>query len=171
MNRTYQKSSFERAVRQWYIRWLRPRLANPLHRQRIKLFWFCWGYAPMVLIRNLPLWSRLSLIARFLRIDWNVLHAHRPGEIACICRPLAERPAAKMDYDTNQGTAEVLWGVVPAPVPGGLVFSPDFRVESARKLLQESSTWAKFHRGVPEVEWLNGNLASVSFRNAVSAAA
>jgi len=61
--------------------------------------------------------------------------------------------------------------VVPALVPDGLVFSQDFQVESVRKLLQESSTWTEFHRGIPKVEWLNGNLASISFRNAVSTAA
>jgi O-methyltransferase len=268
MNRTYQKSSFERVARRWYVHWLRPHLSNSLHRQRFKLLWFFWGYVPIVFIRNLPIFLRLSLIIRFLRIDWNVLHAHRPCEIAHICRALAERHAATgevmieagcyqggssakfsivcealgyrlqihdsfegveplseeeklhghdfsgeyaapealvrsnlgqygrleictlrkgwfsetlaakpvlkpirlvyIDCDSSKGTAEVLRGVVPTLVADGLVFSQDFQIEGVRKLLLESSTWTDFGRGIPKIEWLCGNLAVISFRDAVS---
>ena len=103
MGQTYQKSSFERVARRWYIRWLRPHLSNRLHGQRIKLMWFVWGYAPILFIRNLSVLSRLSLILHFLRVDWKVLHAHRPCEIAHICRALAERPAANGEIMIEAG--------------------------------------------------------------------
>lgn len=74
-------------VRKFYVRHLRPHLKSHLSRQRIKLVWFIWGYYPLLLI-NLPLKQRLQLLFRFLKVDWNVPHAHSPREITAICREL-----------------------------------------------------------------------------------
>jgi O-methyltransferase len=71
---------------------VRPRIRSPLARQRLKLLWFVWGYAPLLFL-EIPFARRLSLLRRFLRVDWNVPHAHRPSEIARICGALASRPA------------------------------------------------------------------------------
>lgn len=80
-------------LRRSYVRWIRPHIPQPIHRQRLKLAWFVWGYGPLLTIKSIPLRDRLKLLIRFLRIDWCVLHAHTPLEIALICRALAERPA------------------------------------------------------------------------------
>jgi O-methyltransferase len=68
-------------------------LPRDLDRQRVKLFYFVWGYWPLLRLQALPLGDRLKLLARFVRIDWHVLHSHRPGEIASVCAVLAQRPA------------------------------------------------------------------------------
>jgi O-methyltransferase len=66
---------------------------DPLVRQRLKMLWFVWGYAPLLVLGRLPLSTRLRLVARFLRVDWNVLHCHFPSETSTIARELASRPA------------------------------------------------------------------------------
>lgn len=80
-------------ARRVYRRWLRDRLRDPLQQQRLKMFWFVWGYWHLYKLRTIPLLSRLALIARFLRIDWRVLHAHTPEEISLVCLALGERAA------------------------------------------------------------------------------
>ncbi|HEV8453313.1 MAG TPA: TylF/MycF/NovP-related O-methyltransferase [Gemmatimonadales bacterium] len=70
-----------------------PRIANPLHRQRLKLLYYIWGYAGLLGIKGLTLPERLRLFGEFLRVDWNVLHAHLPSEIVQVTRALAERRA------------------------------------------------------------------------------
>jgi O-methyltransferase len=83
----------ERYVREWYVRWIRPRIQQAINRQRLKMLWFVWGYWPMLSINTLSIFERAGLIARFLRVDWNIPHSHRPSEISIICKALAERPA------------------------------------------------------------------------------
>jgi O-methyltransferase len=90
----------ERRLRGWYVRYLRRLIANPMHQQRLKLLWDGWGYLPLLALTRIPLERRLALIARFLRVDWHVRHAHKPFEIAIICRQLGERRA-------NRGEAMV----------------------------------------------------------------
>jgi O-methyltransferase len=84
---------FERRIRRWYARWVRPRLSRELDLQRVKLCYFALGYWPLLRVRTIGLRDRLGLVARFLRIDWYVLHSHRPREIAQVCAALAARPA------------------------------------------------------------------------------
>jgi len=45
----------------------------------------------------MPIADRLKLIGRFLKIDWNVMHAHRPMEITIICRTISEHGQAGKD--------------------------------------------------------------------------
>jgi O-methyltransferase len=80
-------------LRRGWERWFVPRIADPLHRQRIKIFFWGWGYAGLLGVTALPFSERLRLLRRFLRVDWNVLHAHLPSEIVHITRALSERPA------------------------------------------------------------------------------
>jgi len=84
---------FERRLRRWYTRWVRPRLSRELDLQRVKLCYFALDYWPLLRVRTIGLRDRLELVARFLRIDWYVLHSHRPREIAQVCAALAARPA------------------------------------------------------------------------------
>lgn len=80
-------------VRKSYVRWVRPNIPQAIHRQRLKLLWFIWGYGPLLSIAALSFANRVRLITRFLRVDWHVLHGHRPCEIASVCTALAERSA------------------------------------------------------------------------------
>jgi hypothetical protein len=42
-------------------------------------------------VRQLTVRQRLHLLRRFLVVDWNVLHAHKPHEISWLSQALAER--------------------------------------------------------------------------------
>ena len=86
------RGPWESRVRGLYVRWVRPRIQSPIRRQRLKLLWFVWGYWPLLFLRLGP-FEKLSLLRRFLRVDWNVPHAHRPSEIARVCEALASRRA------------------------------------------------------------------------------
>lgn len=79
--------------RRFYERWILPRFADPLTRQRFKMLYFVWGYWRFLLVPGLGVGQRLGLLRRFLRIDWNVVHCHFPAETSCIARVLAERHA------------------------------------------------------------------------------
>jgi O-methyltransferase len=75
----------ERVLHAVYSRAILPFVNTPLIRQRLKLIWFAGGYWPILASGSpLSLAQRTMLIARFLRIDWNVLHGHTPFEIASI---------------------------------------------------------------------------------------
>jgi O-methyltransferase len=74
-----------------YIRWIRPRIAEEINRQRVKLIWDAWGYWPLLFLRILPLFDKLRLLMRCLIIDWHVVHCHKPKEMSIICHALAER--------------------------------------------------------------------------------
>ena len=87
----------ERAERRWvrrfYVRHVLPRIADPLVRQRLKMLYFGWAYWRLLFETGMPLGSRLRLLRRFARIDWNVLHCHFPSETVRIAAALADRPA------------------------------------------------------------------------------
>jgi O-methyltransferase len=88
------KQQLERFLRNQYVRWIRPRLGDYMHQQRLKtLLWYVGGYWPLLLARSLTMPQKLALIRRFVRVDWHVSHGHTPFQIACVCRALAERPA------------------------------------------------------------------------------
>jgi O-methyltransferase len=93
----------EQRLRNWYVRWILPHLPRDLDRQRVKLLYFVWGYWPLLQLPALPLVDRLKLLARFVRIDWNVLHSHQPGEIASVCAVLAQRPARRGEVMVEAG--------------------------------------------------------------------
>lgn len=83
----------ESLVHRLYIKYIRPHIASELYRQRLKLIWFVWGYWDLLQIGALPLAIRLHLIWNFIKIDWNIQHAHKPCEISKVCKAIAERPA------------------------------------------------------------------------------
>jgi O-methyltransferase len=76
-----------------YHRYIRQHISQDLNRQRLKIAWFVGGYWPLLFMKALPLPQRPKLIWLFLRIDWFVIHGHRPSEIATVCRAIAERRA------------------------------------------------------------------------------
>lgn len=97
------QTSVSKYIRKWYIRWLRPRIPQEIHRQRVKLFWLMWEYWPILFMRTFSLKNRVKIIARFLRIDWNILSAHHPCEIVSVCRSLADHPARKGEIMIEAG--------------------------------------------------------------------
>ena len=92
-SRKQKNSWLGRYVRKWYSLWIRPHITKDINQQRIKLLWFIWGYWPILFDKSLAFSSRIGLVAKFLRVDWNVPHGHHPCEIANICLALTERPA------------------------------------------------------------------------------
>lgn len=80
-------------VHRLYVDLVRPRIKNVINRQRLKLLWDVWGYWPLVFGSPLPPSKRFRLLADFLRVDWNVVHGHKPIEMSRVCCTLAERPA------------------------------------------------------------------------------
>lgn len=80
-------------MRSLYIRYVRGQIASEISRQRLKLAWFAWGYWPLLFVKTLSVGRRMELIARFLKVDWSIEHAHRPSEISAVCAALAERRA------------------------------------------------------------------------------
>ena len=92
-NLQVKETRFEQIVKRAYGRFIFPCVRQELHRQRIKLLWFIWDYWPIVLLKNIPFLDRIKLLKRFLSIDWNIVHAHLPSEIAIMCAGLAARKA------------------------------------------------------------------------------
>jgi O-methyltransferase len=83
----------KKVIKQCYVRLIRPHLSNKITEQRLKLIWDIWGYYRLFTIINLRLTEKIKLFWRFFLIDWNVVHAHKPLEIALVCQALAGRPA------------------------------------------------------------------------------
>ncbi|MCC7181514.1 MAG: class I SAM-dependent methyltransferase [Acidobacteria bacterium] len=98
----YQQLESSR-VRQLY-RIVAQRLnVDELGAQRLKSLYFACGYWRILLITRLSLIERLRLIARFMRVDWNVVHGHRPVEIAHVTKALAARPGAPSEVVVEAG--------------------------------------------------------------------
>jgi O-methyltransferase len=94
-------------VRRFYKRWIRPRISDPIKRQRLNiLIYLVWGYWPLLFISNLSLADKLRLLGRFIRIDWNVLLGHWPCEIARICKVLVTRSARPNEVVVEAGCWE-----------------------------------------------------------------
>jgi len=83
----------EHKLNRWYVRWIRPRISAEIDRQRLKLIYDVWGYAPFLSIKTLTLRQKLTILRKFLSVDWNVLHGHKPKEISAVCKALAARLA------------------------------------------------------------------------------
>lgn len=91
--RAYKKRGLRGVVWQVYARWVRPRIAHDLSKQRLRLLWHGWGYWRLFAPSAIPALARLRLLVAFLRIDWTVLHAHKPAEMARMLLRLGERRA------------------------------------------------------------------------------
>ena len=86
-------SALERWVRKWCERWIVGRVEDPIIRQRLKLIWYVWGYWPILFLWNVSLGDRRRILGDFLRVDWNILHAHRPSEMSVLFRAPGGRVA------------------------------------------------------------------------------
>jgi len=83
---------FETQVRKVYERWMLPWLRRLLSQRLRRLFLgipvFLFGYRRVLLIGDLSVRERLTLIRRLLKIDVNLQHGHQPCEIATIAETL-----------------------------------------------------------------------------------
>ncbi len=91
MIKSFLQSS-ERHIHNAYRKWIRPHFRE-LNLQRLKLLWFGWGYLPLISLHSLRFLSRIKILIEFIRIDWHVVHAHKPCEIVRVCEAIAERRA------------------------------------------------------------------------------
>lgn len=82
----------QQKIHSLYRRWIRPSL-SPLCQQRVKLLWTVWGYYHLLTLSPLRFSERVHLLIRILRVDWNVQHAHWPGEMASVIKVIAARRA------------------------------------------------------------------------------
>ena len=86
-------SSFEGGLPRRLFLWAVERFElSPLARQRTKVVYFGWAYWRLFMIPGIPAWR---LVRQFLRIDFNVLHAHLPSETVILTRALSQRRAHK----------------------------------------------------------------------------
>lgn len=81
--RDSERPFLENVVHRAYAWLIWPLVKDPLARQRIKLLWYACGYWPVLIgLKRQSLGERVRLLARFLRIDWHVVHGHTPYEVA-----------------------------------------------------------------------------------------
>lgn len=74
-----------------------------LGRQRWKTVYFAWGYWRILRIGRLSVRERVELIGKLLRVDWHVIHGHRPAEIAVVAEILASKPAVGHEVMVEAG--------------------------------------------------------------------
>lgn len=105
MNSSSDRGVLFRFGRWFHRRYLRGRvLSDPLHILRCRLIFLVWGYWPLLFLRNTSLRGRLELLIEFLKIDWHVVHAHRPAEMSTICREVfAQGPAGQGEVFVEAG--------------------------------------------------------------------
>jgi len=89
----YKKRGLRGVVWTAYARWVRPRVKGDLTKQRIKLVWMGWGYWRLLLPSAIPIHRRMALIAAFVKVDWKILHAHKPAEMSRMLVRFASRRA------------------------------------------------------------------------------
>ncbi len=102
--RTQYRSVLRTFARRVYVRHIRPHVREQIHQQRLKLLcWDGWGYWRLLAVRELTIRQRLYLLRRFLVVDWNVPHAHKPHEISWLSRALAERAGRRDEAVVEAG--------------------------------------------------------------------
>lgn len=85
-----EKNEFKKRVRKLYIKLIRNNIQSPLALQRIKLLlWDMYPYfTKFGAAKNISSFKRMSLILKFLKVDWNLIHAHKPVEIMGIWKEI-----------------------------------------------------------------------------------
>jgi O-methyltransferase len=86
-----------------YRRYARDRIKRPINRQRLKLVYDAWWYYPILAVRELSLKQRLTLLWKFLRIDWFVLHGSKPAEVVPVMIDLMARRGAPREAFVEAG--------------------------------------------------------------------
>lgn len=109
--------NIEHTIHQMYAGTIRDHLSL-INQQRLKLLWFGWGYYPMLALPRLSIWQRLSLLFKFLKVDWYVPHGHTPYECALVCQAIASHPACPggkfVEAGCWQGGSSAKWSIICA---------------------------------------------------------
>lgn len=97
-----EKNKFRKSVRQLYIKLIRNKINSQIALQRIKLvLWDMYPYfTKLGTIKGLNLFKKLALIIKFLKVDWRLIHAHKPIEIMGIWAEL-DRLATKVPTENR----------------------------------------------------------------------
>lgn len=91
-------------IKKLYVLLIKSLLGEELNQQRFKLIWFIWGYFPLFKIKQFTLGQKLNLLKKFLKVDWFVLHGHRPQEICEVAKVFALRKALPGEIMIEAGT-------------------------------------------------------------------
>jgi O-methyltransferase len=94
---------FTAFVQVLYRKLIRSENRSEIQHQRLKLLWYIWGYYPLLFVSELSLAQRLNLLVRCLEVDWQVLHGHRPIELAHIFRAIGNRQASPSEIFVEAG--------------------------------------------------------------------
>lgn len=70
---------------------------------------------------------------------------------------------AFIDCDLARSTSDALSGIVPSLSEDGSVFSQDFHIPPVREFLRAETTWIRFGRGIPEIDYQVRNLVKISW--------
>jgi O-methyltransferase len=95
-------SAIRQRIHSLYKRLIRPHL-SPRWQQRVKLLWTVWGYGSILTIPAISPTRRLTLLRRLISIDWNLLHAHWPGEITRVIAAIGTRRAGPREIVVEAG--------------------------------------------------------------------
>jgi O-methyltransferase len=104
-------------IRSLYIKALRP-YVSPLAAQRLKLIYFVWGYW--------RLWKTPGLVLRFLRVDWNVCHAHYPSEISEVVNAILARRGNVVEAGCFRGGSSAKFSIAAKRVGARLLVYDSF---------------------------------------------
>jgi O-methyltransferase len=104
-----------------------------------------------------------SNLRKYGELDVCVMHKGRFSET--LGSTPHEQPVrvAFIDCDTARGTREVVQGVGEKLVDDAVIYSQDFHIGPVARLLFSDELWKALGCGVPRLEKLCGNLASVRF--------
>ena len=94
--------SLEQRIIDLYVRFFRP-LFPRFIRDFLRRIRLLWGYRPIWRIRRFTAGQKAEIIRRFIRIDFGIEHAHRPCEMAHICKFLTERSAQEGEIMLEAG--------------------------------------------------------------------
>jgi len=75
-----------------YIKFLRNLIKSEIQKQRLKLIlWDIFPYYKLFFLKNMSLVNKLKLLSTCLRVDWNIVHAHKPCEMMPIMMEVSQK--------------------------------------------------------------------------------
>lgn len=82
----------KKQIHKFYKRHIRKHISDELTKQRLKLLlWDIFGYTGVFTFKNISFIQKLQLLRKFLKLDWNVIHAHKPAELVPIFKDILDR--------------------------------------------------------------------------------
>lgn len=79
-------------IHKFYKRYVRKHISDELTKQRLKLLlWDIFGYSGVFSFQNVSFFQKMKLLRQFLKLDWNIIHAHKPAELVPIFAKILSR--------------------------------------------------------------------------------